>query len=552
MLAGTAQLFHGAREVGITIDEPTHLSRTQGWLDEGWYVPEAFLVDGEPGTGKSATPYVYGPAFSATAHGINRLAGNESSGSVSASKDAWLVRHLLSALIALATTLAVALAVWAATGSVTFALWAAAALLAIPVWTGMGFFNPKDTPAAAGYTMFTAGLLLALARSACGRITLPRGVGMAVLVGLGFLLGAGTRLPLWLPLVASLAGYAVLLLLRNRFGGGVDRAGPVAVAVGSLIGVAGVAAIYPAAVAEPFEFLTETISNSSDYPWTGLTLTAGSLLSENPPWWYLPTWAFASTPALIFLLAIGGAGTFVWSGFKPVTGGAHALLRSLGERRDLGILLVLQQALLLSVGSVVLGSNMYTGLRQHLYLVPALAILSGYAGYRLWSFLDQRASGQSWRRAAVGGLLCAALLVPMAEQVLLFPYNYTYINPVAGIGGVNDRWETDFWGASQREGLRRVPAGQDVRCIYAPAVRTPGFLPGECVDFRAPPYLDERGEDAASIPEVPGKVWVVTSKRAGGIPPGFCQSEDNVTRWVRGEEVVMSYVGRCDRARLDR
>ena len=36
------------------------------------------------------------------------------------------------------------------------------------------------------------------------------------------------------------------------------------------------------------------------------------LLTENPPWWYLPVWGFASTPLLILLLAVTGMAVLAW------------------------------------------------------------------------------------------------------------------------------------------------------------------------------------------------------------------------------------------------
>ena len=53
----------------------------------------------------------------------------------------------------------------------------------------------------------------------------------------------------------------------------------------------------------------------------------------------------------------------------------------------------------------------------------------------------------------------AALLVPVAVQVQLFPYNYAYAAPYAsGLG------ENDYWRVSYRELLPQVPRGDFVAC----------------------------------------------------------------------------------------
>ena len=540
---GAVQAFAGAATVGITTDEPTQLSRTQGWIDDGWFLPVGLLEGGEPLDIPSANPYAYGSAFASIAHSANRLAGNESGDEVSTEKDAWTVRHLVTALIGVITAGLVGFAVWRLTRSARFALWAAAALLAIPIWLGMSFFNPKDIPAAAGYTMFTVGLVAALPMTgllAAG--ARRRGVAVAALVAVGLFLGVGTRLALWAPFLASIVTFAVLAWFRTREGAQVRSHAGAYVGVGLIVGVSAIAWSYPAAFSEPLDLLSRSVSSAAEFPYSGLTLTAGELLTEDPPWWYLPAWAFASLPVLLLLLAVAGAGSAVRSMVRSV-GGGPARFRSLTQRPDLAIVLVIQQATLLPIASVVYGPNMYSGLRQHLYMIPAVAILSGVGAHRIWQrAIRDRAS--VWQRRAVAGVLSAALILPVVEQTLLFPYNYTYVNPIAGIGGVNGRWETDFWGASLREALSRLPADAAPLCSLG---RQLGSQSGdaeivECAS--APyfaPYLDEQdGAEAQS-----GESIVMITKRAGNLIPAGCRSYQDVTRWSRGEEVIMAYVVSC-------
>ena len=152
-----------------------------------------------------------------------------------------------------------------------------------------------------------------------------------------------------------------------------DPAADIAVAAGAALGIAAVWAIYPKAFAEPLKLLVHSVSDSAGYPIEIVTLTAGQLLPTNPPFWYLPAWFAASIPILIGGLALVGAIL-----------GVRALLRSDDEGRlraalrrpELGLLLVLQQAVLLPAAAIVGHGVMYDGLRQHLYVVPAIAILA--------------------------------------------------------------------------------------------------------------------------------------------------------------------------------
>lgn len=560
LTAGLAQLFLGAIMVGITGDEPTHFSRTQGWLEFGWYLPPDFLPGGEPtaamgGPATLYSPYVYGPAFSFLAHFANTLLGNESIHSISDSASAWTIRHLTSAFLGGVAVVAVAVSVRALTESRRFALWSAVCLLAIPIWTGMSMFNPKDIPAATGYTLVTVALVLALSPTpASGRWVRPTTV--AVMLASGVYLGAGTRLALWLPLLVSILTFALLVSLRWRLvSSKPDRMILFGVAVGAVVGMIMTVVVYPEAFSHPRSLLTHSLSDSSGYDWQGVTLTAGELLDETPPVWYLPAWLFASTPLLIFLLAMGGTLSALWGLVKGAFGKAstRARLAAVLTRPELPVLLVLQQALLLSVGAMVLGSTMYSGLRQHIYIVPALAILTGYGAWRLWKFLETFRPVSSHFRWIITPILLLALIIPMLEQTMLFPYNYTYINPVAGIGGVSDRWETEYQWASAREALSRLPASADPKCsawLVNSSDPTAAVSSVDCATYGLlAPYI---GAQTAPT-KTPGDfVWMIGRKRSGTQPPSYCEEWDEVTRWLRGERVVMSYVLRCDRAKYEK
>ena len=557
MLAlGAVQLVAGALEVGVTTDEQSHTERLDAWLDDGWYVPGRLQVDGRPDpVNPESTPYVYGPAFSLLGHLANVLAGNEPVGGVSHSADAYAVRHLIVALIAALAVAAVGAAAWLICDSRRIGLWTAAGLLAMPQWSGQAFFNVKDVPAAAGYTLVTVALIFALVGAVETSPGRRRQLLVAAMLAFGIWIGAGTRTSLWAPMLVSICGYAALRIGQLRFGGARRFTGSdLAVAVGTVAGAFAIAAIYPNAVRTPRTFLTQSVSTSSHYPWEGFTLTAGHLLPEHPPWWYLPAWLGGTMPLLLGLLALSGLGVTVW----VVVG----LVRSRGERRRtwrdrrLGLTLAAAQLLTLPVATAVNGSVMYNGLRQHLYLLPAAAILAGAGAAAAWSWAGRRAPSTA-PRTLVGATLALALLVPAVEQGILFPYDYAYVNPIARLGGVNDRWETDYWFASAPEALSRVPRGVELRCSNT---LVPGWEPdaaatfGPCAGDQFEPYEDLRGTDLAALSA--GSldrhgVWAIAKRLGGNQPPPYCEEVGDVTRWLSGEEVVMSYVLLCDPRRVN-
>ena len=141
---------------------------------------------------------------------------------------------------------------------------------------------------------------------------------MGALVALGTLIGVGTRPAMWLPFVLSLSAFAALSWLMLRSTGGMLRS-VAAPAVGLLVGLGGVAALYPYAAATPIDWLIGSVSDSSGYEAQQPveTLTAGEFLSvTETPARYLPAWIFAGVPVIIFGLAVVGTVVVIRSALR--------------------------------------------------------------------------------------------------------------------------------------------------------------------------------------------------------------------------------------------
>ncbi len=93
----------------------------------------------------------------------------------------------------------------------------------------------------------------------------------------------------------------------------------------------------------------------------------------------------------------------------------------------------------------------YDGVRHFLFTIPPMSVL---AGVSLAAFLARTRS--LWLRAltvaAVGGLMALTAW----DMYLLHPYQYVYFNRavIGGLPGAASRFETDYWGASYKEGVR--------------------------------------------------------------------------------------------------
>lgn len=520
------QSLLGATRIGVSNDEPGHQSRMNVWFDTGWYLPQRFMDGRQPlediDVGRL---HAYGAAYSIFGHSTAVLLGAERWGTTERTAEAYVARGIAVALLGISAALAVGWASSVATGTRVVGIWAAAAVMALPLWTGYSMFAVKDVPSGAGWTFVTAALIVALHPSEGWR----RPIAVFLMSAAGGWFSVGVRTALWVPLTTVILVFAALIAAR---GVARLRTNVVAAAAGVVGGLAGVAALHYRNLATPIEWVTSAVRISGDFHWTGATLSAGQLVTEKPPWWYLPAWIGGSLPLLIGALAIAG--------------GVSALLllaRRGGWRERLSrdaapVLLWGMQGTMLPLVATVGDATMYAGLRQHLYVLPAFAALASYGAWRLVR--------RPWRW--VPALLILALLVPTFEQSQLFPYQFTYKNLLNG--PVDDRWESDMHFVSGREALTRVPATAQAWCYHQSIRLLSGKLrqPGrnKCINnLTFAPFTHEQGINAAKEGE-DGQIWVVGRKYRGSPIPVGCVDADSVTRPLRSEEVTLSYVLLCD------
>jgi hypothetical protein len=163
------------------------------------------------------------------------------------------------------------------------------------------------------------------------------------------------------------------------------------------------------------------------------------------PWNYLPTWFLITLPEAIFVGLLAGVFLVARSLFRR-----EELDRSVAA--DLASLLF---AVLFPFCAVIgLNSVLYDAHRQFLFILPLLALL---AAWGLVVFLQRSEINAAWRWA-VAGLVAISLLVTIADMVRLHPYQSVYFNRLFGGGLANaaTRYETDYWGASYKEGIETL------------------------------------------------------------------------------------------------
>lgn len=391
-------------------------------------------------------------------------------------------RHLATVLFALAAVGATA-RVGRRLGGGAVGFLAALFLALTPRFYGHAFFNAVDIPFAA-LTIISVAVLL---RVVAGLPHAPWRHLAALGVAVGLALGvrvAGV-------LLVGEVGLAFALWLLLRW-----RAQPRPPLWSLLRAIAPrLALVYTVAYATMLAFWPAAQVSPLRHPWRALRLTTafpsafeiyfdGRMISTaDLPWHYLPTWFLITLPE--FFLAGLAAGALL---------GAVAVARALWARR-LGALVAVEQPLLIVAFAALfpLGYTIatrpveYDEIRHFLFVLPLLALLAARAVVALAARLRRWPAAQ----VAGGGLLLLALLATAREMVALHPYQYIYFNRLFGQGAgvASQRFETDYWGLSLREGVAwlvaNVPAtnprSKVASCLHANSTAT--FLPPDRFDY---------------------------------------------------------------------
>jgi hypothetical protein len=200
--------------------------------------------------------------------------------------------------------------------------------------------------------------------------------------------------------------------------------------------------------------------------------------------------------------------------------------------------LVGSQAFTLPILIVVKGSHIYQGLRLVLFAVPAQTILATIGLATLFSVAQRKRTRAAW--ATIGGL---GLILPMAAQAAMFPYQYAYTNVGAELAGVTA--DADYLGTSYRAFVDVVP--QDLK-IVCPQRKT-NTLRRNLGDCRTrsrgqlSPYWKATGRPAWDNPKT--NEFYALQKGNWDIP-SYCAPVHEITRWQNLRRTTISRMVKCD------
>ncbi|CCH93172.1 Similar to tr/Q89QQ8/Q89QQ8 [Microcystis aeruginosa PCC 9432] len=365
-------------------------------------------------------------------------------------KDKWLsriwqitrVKHVVTFLFSLIAYLSV-VGIVAILAGIESA-WLGALILALfPAFWGHSFFNPKDIPFAAMFTLGTfAGSVLLDKYFQSENQTIKLGFNRltvysclyGILAGLitGIRIG-GFFILFYLIFAHLVARWNLKTILKTLW-----RFLPL-YAVIILFWAITTYIVYPAAWRNPITWFIEAITLMSKYNiWDNTVLFDGqNIPGRSLPWYYLPRLFSLTTPVLLQIAVLLG-----------VMGILTKMTKLTPSQRACAIITLLQ-AFLLPTFAILRQSTLYDGIRHFLFVIPALAAIASTA--IIWTY-------HKLKRKSIKIFLTTLLILNFSvivyDMISLHPYEYTYYNRAyGGLKATQGQQETDYWGLSLKEGM---------------------------------------------------------------------------------------------------
>jgi hypothetical protein len=198
---------------------------------------------------------------------------------------------------------------------------------------------------------------------------------------------------------------------------------------------------WPWAQLDPLRRPFEAAKIAARFDWEGHMLFNGHVISSDAiPLSYLPVWFVVTLPEL-----------YAFSVVVMVAALAVALKRrTFSRRRSLSLVCLTAFIAVPCVGVLVKRPVIYDAYRHFLFVLPPLAAICGVV-------LSRSVSDTGLPRAlrfAGGSVWCGLVALVLFDMVKLHPYEYVYFNRMyGGLPKAKGQFETDYWGASFREGF---------------------------------------------------------------------------------------------------
>lgn len=408
-----------APKAAINVDEQLHYPHAKKVVN--WYFTGG-KDDSSLHTPKTNLKY-YGQSVDNFTALINRVFKIENE---------YLTRHFTGALMFWLLLLFSGLTAKKITGSWNAAVLTVFAVVFMPRLFGQAFGNLKDIPFAAGYV---AGILMII--QFIKEMPDPRW-RTAILLGLSIAFTVSVRaggfilffyLGLCMIFYLSLKPFELKQIVSTKpvfvrlLGQGV-----VILIIGYFAGLL----FWPYALQDVFVHPLESLKVMEHYKVSIRQIFEGDYIwSTNLPWYYLPKWLLISTPVYLFLGTLVFIGLFI----------KKLVLQFQSDNQLFFDSLLLFTFLFPAVYVVFIGSNLYSGIRQMLFILPPLAIGASVGIYRLFN-----SDYSVYLKYPVPVLFVLLMFLPLKHQGKTFPVDYVYFNSVSG--GNKEAWsnyEYDYY-----------------------------------------------------------------------------------------------------------
>jgi hypothetical protein len=418
-----------------------------------------YVVTGDPKPLLESTARYYGPLFEFVLVALERQLG------LADSRDVYFMRHLVTFLIFYLALWFFYLICRECFGSWKLALLGCVFLILSPRLFADAFYNQKDIPFLALYTIATYTLIKFHERRTYGR-AIAHALACAVLIDVrinGLILPAITGLLLGLDWVVDLTRN------RGRSLAWVKDLSAVAVYLAVMSGLT--ILFWPLLWGGRIALFVDALRQMSQYPWGGELLYFGRMMKATElPWHYIPVWIGMTTPILYLVLFASGVVSYL-----------GALLRGpvqfyLRHRKEVAVLCTL---VVPSAAVFIMGSILYDAWRHMFFIYPAflVVVLNGLVGIqRLLQGMPRRNAAAL---GAVAGLvLIVSLTATAATMIKHHPYQNVYFNALAGGDRpqIRRQFEMDYWGLSYREALEYILAHDASDSIGVGVANYPGWL----------------------------------------------------------------------------
>ena len=310
-------------------------------------------------------------------------------------------------------------------------------LILTPRYYGHVFNNPKDIPFAVFYLWGVFCIVRGLGQLphvsrdwiwktglAIGLTLGCRVAGLVLFAYLGLFWGLGYVLLVWrgLDLKQALRSYVLQLLAI------------VAVAYAVMLPV------WPWALLNPLTGPFEAMGYFSQFLEPHFSFFDGQyVLNRDVPWFYVSKWLVLTLPEFVLLGLVFGAVSLFLCGVRRV---ADIQIRHLQH------VVLIWSAVFPIVYAALMQTPFYDGYRHVLFVVPPLVVCSALGVTYMWRWLQV---GQR----AMGIVVVGLVIWTLVYMVRIHPNQSIYFNHViaGGIQTSSERFETDYWGNSYKQGF---------------------------------------------------------------------------------------------------